>query len=1100
MKLSRLFLFLFSLFAISSLAQSPRWVMLMNDPASNYFDVVKSYEQWKDSMIRIGKGSLVSRIFGKEKLEKIIELKEEGEDHFRHWQFFSKDNYDLQGNPKSSESMNPAFSTERSIQAGNHNAQIQGSWKARGPFDSQASLSGVTGAGKGIGRVFPFGISPTDTNIIFTGGSGVGTWRSIDDGLHWEIISGPGGALRDVKCHPLNPAIWYLLGKGNLYKSLDTGSTWNLIYGSSAVTGSIFVDASQPSTVYLTLNNLGLYKSVDEGATWQFMNTTIPWAIKPGNADVLYSVSGNVFLRSMDSGLTFDSVTTITPPGGLFSMAVTPADTNCIYISYQATSNGGVVVSLDGGNTFTEKPVSTNTNCYFVNPMIAVHPQNKDLLMMGGELLSRSTDGGLTWEFACTYSYDSTSVLPFVHPDHRYVAFTSSGSFWDGNDGGIYKSEDAGVSYSDRTAGLDVSQFLSLDCSPQDTSVFLCGAWDNSILIHKGNNWKNTFAGDGFSVAINPGDPDNFYGKNQYGYWRTFDGGASYDHGNYFVGLNENTYGMHSRFPMRFNPVNSNSLYVAVDNVWKSTDGGDSLHPISAFVNTSAGGFLFISPNDTNTIFTRYARTHNEGLSWTPISKPVYAVDPDEINKIWSVQSNQNYYNIWFSNDTGNTWQEIPSYDVNFNSSTINMECLNDVNDGIFLTIGSMIYYRDNTLSNWQPFNNGFPDAPVTGIKAMPDVGILRVSTNGRGVWESGFFIPGQNLVTDFMQDKTSVCPGDSIHFYDNSLNAGIGFATTYQWSFPGGTPSQSSLAFPAVMYTTPGTYDVILRMSGSNGSDSLTKTATVTVNTPPTLSAPFMEDFEGSVFPPSGWNWNHVHTGSTFGQNRFYSGYQQSNYSTSYGSWVGSSLQQDFFISPVIDLSGVPDPVLQYDRLYAYDYIPAEADTFKLFYSYDCGVTKHYFFSRGGLDLKTDSVYTTYSSSFDSTSWTTDTISLYSIATQAPFQIGFEINSIGRCEFFLDNIQILSMPGVRVPELNSSTDELEVFPNPVLSDFSVLWKSSGKREGVLTLHAVTGECVLRKSILPNTSIPLSASELSAGIYLLRISDGTQSVSRKIIK
>ena len=1105
MRAIKLSIFLLFILALQTFAQSPPWISLINNPASNYHEVIQSYQQWKDSMIREGKGTLVSRIFAKEKLEKIAELKEEAEEHFNHWLYSSRDDYDDLGNPIPLHLPNQNSITRHSTSDGNTISQIQGSWKARGPFDSRASFSGITGAGKGIGRVFPFALSPVDTNIIFTGGSGVGVWRSFDDGLHWQSLSPPitGASLRDIKAHPANAAIWYMLCKGNLYKTTDTGSTWSTIYTSASTTGSILVDASQPSTVYLGLNGLGFYKSLDEGASWQFMNSRIPIGIKPGNASVLYAFNGNTFLRSTDSGLNFDSVTTITHLGSLYYLAVTPADTNCIYISCQSSSNGGVVVSLDGGNTFVQQPISTNTNTYFVKPMIAVSPLNKDVLMMGGEMLSRSIDGGLTWEFACTYSYDSTSVLPFVHPDHRCVQFSSTGSFWDGNDGGIYKSEDAGVTYIDRTRGLDVSQFVSLDCSPQDTSVFLSGALDNSILIHTDTSWKNTFAGDGFDVAINPDNPDNFYGKNQYGYYRTHDGGQSYDLNDYFIGLNENTYSMSTGFPIRFNPQNSNSLYIGVKNVWKSTNNGDSVHTISGFPGTNGGvgGFLFVGQTDTMTLFTRIYRTHDEGATWIPVSKPVYAVDPDEINKVWSVQNISNRYTIYNSMDTGNTWQVIQSPDVTFNSSTINIECVNNASDGIFLSIGGMIYYIDNTLSNWQPFNNGFPGAPVYAIKSMKDFNIVRVASYGRGVWESDLFQYGQLLVSDFIQDKDTICPGDSIQFFDNSLNAGPGYSTLYQWSFPGGSPSQSSLPFPKVLYSSPGTYDVSLHMTGSNGTDSITKFATVVVNLPPQVQAPLLEDFEGSIFPPSGWNWNHYSSSASFARTSLYGGgYGTSTNSVMYGTWVGSPRQNDNLITPEIDLSFVPDPVLTFDVLYAYDYIPAEADTFKLFYSYDCGITRHYFFERGGLDLKTDSVYSNYSVIFDSTSWSSDTISLYSIASHAPFQIGFEMTSIGRCEFFLDNIQILSLPGSELSENSPSEINLNVYPNPFTREFTVLWNSSQIETAQCSLYSMTGQLLMKRTIQSNKPVVISATDFSEGIYFLQVQTKQGNFNRKVVK
>src|SRR5690606_24544157 len=62
------------------------------------------------------------------------------------------------------------------------------------------------------------------------------------------------------------------------------------------------------------------------------------------------------------------------------------------------------------------------------------------------------------------------------------------------------------------------------------------------------------------------------------------------------------------------------------------------------------------------------------------------------------------------------------------------------------------------------------------------------------------------------------VCAGGTISFTNETYDAA---ATTYAWTFPGGTPSTSSAANPVITYSTPGTYDVTLTASNASGSTS---------------------------------------------------------------------------------------------------------------------------------------------------------------------------------------------------------------------------------------------------------------------------------------
>ena len=92
--------------------------------------------------------------------------------------------------------------------------------------------------------------------------------------------------------------------------------------------------------------------------------------------------------------------------------------------------------------------------------------------------------------------------------------------------------------------------------------------------------------------------------------------------------------------------------------------------------------------------------------------------------------------------------------------------------------------------------------------------------------------------VADFIGTPTTVIQGGTVSFTDQSTNN----PTSWQWSFPGGTPASSTQQNPTVIYNTPGTYNVTLIVTNQYGSDTITKTNYITVLPP---SSGFSLDFE---------------------------------------------------------------------------------------------------------------------------------------------------------------------------------------------------------------------------------------------------------------
>ncbi len=91
-----------------------------------------------------------------------------------------------------------------------------------------------------------------------------------------------------------------------------------------------------------------------------------------------------------------------------------------------------------------------------------------------------------------------------------------------------------------------------------------------------------------------------------------------------------------------------------------------------------------------------------------------------------------------------------------------------------------------------------------------------------------------------FTFEVINTCSPAEVEFFDASTSN----TETWEWSFPGGTPSSSTDQNPIVNYNSPGVYDATLTVGNSAGENSLTKTKVVNVvNILPTA------DFELNIF-----------------------------------------------------------------------------------------------------------------------------------------------------------------------------------------------------------------------------------------------------------
>ncbi len=134
----------------------------------------------------------------------------------------------------------------------------------------------------------------------------------------------------------------------------------------------------------------------------------------------------------------------------------------------------------------------------------------------------------------------------------------------------------------------------------------------------------------------------------------------------------------------------------------------------------------------------------------------------------------------------------------------------------------------------------------ATGTGAPTDITIPGTLVNGQTmrvtVTLQNYFrynanvpvVPNGGPQPNFMADTTQLCAGLNVDYTDLSVGNPIAWA----WTFPGGTPSSSTEQNPQnIFYNTPGTYNVTLVATNTISSNTITKTAYITVNTPATIA-----------------------------------------------------------------------------------------------------------------------------------------------------------------------------------------------------------------------------------------------------------------------
>ncbi len=1065
------------------------WNRLLTDPFANVLAVDDAFNQWADT----ARANVAGRAADDETLKRFRKLEKR---YFR-WRRDAEKRMDASGQ-QSHENLWREFH-ERQASAGQR-SQL-GQWVSIGPT-MDTTLHG-------LGVVSAIAFHPTNDSIIYIGTWSSGSWWTSDQGASWQRVSGfPGGGVPTFD--PVDGNVLYMFVGGQLHRSTDGGDTWaqlpmedaGFLYGAA-----ILIDPTNTQQIDLISYGHSI-RSTDGGQTWAPLNDLLLTSVTLHVSDpnIRYALItrtdgavSDAFVRSTDGGVTYDTLTLLADDNIARVVSVTEADPDRIYVYFPgpySTGTGRVAVSYDGGENFTMQPGSDLLRSFGSMFPMQCSPVNPDLVFAGSIFLRRSMDAGLTWQAI----HQADFALPnYMHVDHRAFAF-NDGVPWSCNDGGIYRSLDDGTSWEDRTNNLILSPITDFDWSPTDPEVIVFGAEHNSFALHIDGQWRGYGYGDGYNVAVDPNNPYHAIGCTQYG-----DPDLTLDVSlemNFANGVTESGYGFSANKPSAFDPSDGNVVYSLRNNVFKSTDGGLNYTQVSSFAQDAGGGFLLVHPTATQNVYTAYHRSQDGGAAWSSLNPPVrpircLTVDPADPDRIWSVGGNGHAY-VHYTSDGGASWQELNTIDIPATNG-IRIARVENGHDGLLVAQGSALFYIDDRFSNWQPADNSLPGA-ITDMAVHPISQVAMVSTFGSGLWQASTEVDMDGLPeAAAIASRTTICPGQTVQFFDNSLNSGPGFGSVYQWTFAGGSPATSTEASPVVQYDTEGVYDVSLVLQTANGEDTVVYTGMITVSVP-IVPLPWSEGFKDPVFPPASWFW--------WDPDQYpYNGWKRLSGTSVGGYGLSASAAQfttptslygwEILMTPAFDLSDPSGWMLIFDRAYQPSLSASTYDTLRVYATGICDLTGPLLYERGGEGLGTAEA-----SNFffvpDSSEWRTDTLFLSGIAPSSQLRFGFAGESNDGNPIFIDNVRLVLDPSTGIAA-NKGLD-VQLVPNPADEELQVRLTHAPARDAFLELFDLTGRKLMHVPFRGVDRVRLATGALADGTYVVHIVDGGHVLGRRFVK
>jgi photosystem II stability/assembly factor-like uncharacterized protein len=555
---------------------------------------------------------------------------------------------------------------------------------------------------------------------LFAGTRG-GLYASTNNGTSWKKVTTP-METHGVYSLLVNGATLFVGTGDNPAVSSDGGNTWTVIENGLPGFSGIMSLAQIGTHLFAgTYIGRGVYVSTNSGGNWSQVNAGLPnkpvLSLAGIGANVYAGTDGAGVFLSTNEGMSWTSVGLANDT--VYTLLASGA-------SLFAGTGGGVFLSTDNGANWTAGGLAGYT----------VHT-----LLAGGTNLFAGTSGGVFLSTDNGAGWTTVGLTDYM----VYTLLAGGTNLFAGTGGGVFLSTDDGASWKAVSTGLTRTwiQAWAIDACDSNMAVISVYPPQTFQTSDGGNTWREMAVAAPAEEPIDLSMVDNSHiwlCTDQGRIYRTTDGGVSWAVQFYDTSKTD-FFNYIKMFDLNSGVAEGDGPPTAPAFVLKTTDGGDHWTEVPNTLEGTSGStwrrISFVNPNVGYFFVSGYGpqglfKTTDGGVSWSQTSYPGYAWVIKFYDHDLGLAISLNHLG-YRTTDGGSTWLSFASPHAEYGSD---IEFVPGNPSEVWMTDNSGLYFSRDTGRTWneQPSVSGGRDIIFVNDKCgwlLGDDGVLYRTTTG---------------------------------------------------------------------------------------------------------------------------------------------------------------------------------------------------------------------------------------------------------------------------------------------------------------------------------------------------------------------------------
>lgn len=525
--------------------------------------------------------------------------------------------------------------------------------------------------------------SSADPELLLAGTTN-GVWLSRNSGGDWARINSSTMPINidSLAVDPRDPKTIYAGTWWRAYKTTDAGTNWRLIKDGMIDDSDVFavtLDPRNPEHVVASACS-GIYESMNGGNKWAKIQgipsqsrRTRDIVQHPTIAGTIYAGTTEGFWMSSNGGKSWALTTQRNLE--INSIAVHPDEPNRVFI---ATNNYGVMVSNDGGRSFTQTNEDLTTR--FTYAVIADNKQPNRVYAAtrntatGGGFFFISNDAGATWRSSASIDVNRTSPFTIlqdrVNPNLMYMGVNT----------GILRSLDRGNTWQPLPAGKGVGPAPKPAAKPaaRPSAKPAAKPAAKPVTATAAVKFVPGIKEKVKVLAFTEDGRNGLLAGTDTGLYRSYDISKGWEKLNLGAGINANIFAIHT------SPARPDTIWVgtATSGVLVSRDAGKTFAKAGGAADLVPITSIASDPKRPDYVYVGTLQTfyvsRDGGVTWLrrggnlPLGNfTSILIDPNNTDEIVISSAMETDGGIYISTDAGNKWKRVDGKDMRLPSRRV---------------------------------------------------------------------------------------------------------------------------------------------------------------------------------------------------------------------------------------------------------------------------------------------------------------------------------------------------------------------------------------------------------------------------------------------